>query len=294
MKTEKPACGSCPDKGERCEETCTQADAAEFRFASRNDVKSVIAVMSGKGGVGKSTVTALLASTMAKRGYGVGVLDGDITGPSIPRLFGLKGGNLRTGPHGIIPRETDLGIKVMSLNLFTEREDEAVIWRGPLLAGAVKQFWEEVDWGELDYLFVDLPPGTGDVPLTVLQSLPLKGVVIVLSPQDLAVMIVRKAVNMTRQLHVPIVGLVENMAYLECPRCGEVLYPFGKPQGEQVSRETGIPLLATLPIKPDITRFGDEGMVEMLEAGEVSRMVERLQELNLHQELAENGQPENS
>lgn len=294
MKTEKPACGSCPDKGEHCEETCTKADAAKFRFASRSDVKSVIAVMSGKGGVGKSSVTALLASTMAKRGYRVGVLDGDITGPSIPKLFGLKGGHVRTGPTGILPYETELGIRVMSLNLLIEKEDEAVIWRGPLLAGAVKQFWEEVDWGELDYLFVDLPPGTGDVPLTVLQSLPLKGVVIVLSPQDLAVMVVKKAVNMTRQLGVPIIGLVENMAYLECPRCGEVLYPFGKPQGEQVSRETGIPLLVTLPIRPDITGFGDEGMVEMLEAGEFSRIVERLQELNLHQELTGYGQPENS
>ncbi|MGB9791363.1 MAG: Mrp/NBP35 family ATP-binding protein [Thermacetogeniaceae bacterium] len=279
MKTEKTACESCPDKSERCEETCNKKDAADFRFAPRNDVKAVIAVMSGKGGVGKSSVTALLASAMAKRGYSVGILDGDITGPSIPRLFGLKGGRLRTGPGGIIPPETHMGIKVMSLNLLTDREDEAVIWRGPLLAGAVKQFWEEVDWGRLDYLFVDLPPGTGDVPLTVLQSLPLNGVVIVLSPQDLAVMIVKKAINMTRKLNVPIIGLVENMAYLECPKCGEVIYPFGKPQGEEVSRETGIPLLATLPIDPDITRFGDEGKVEMLEAGEFTRLVEELEKI---------------
>lgn len=279
MAVKGSKCDSCKEKSENCEETCSKAD---FAFAPRNDVKSVIAVMSGKGGVGKSTVTALLATTAAKKDYRVGILDGDITGPSIPKLFGLKGGHVRTGPKGILPYKTELGIKVMSLNLLTEKEDEAVIWRGPLLAGAVKQFWEEVDWGALDYLFVDLPPGTGDVPLTVLQSLPLKGVVMVLSPQDLAVMVVRKAVRMAEQLNVSIIGFIENMAYLECPNCGEAIYPFGKPQGQRVSKETGIPLLATLPIQRDLAEFGDAGKIEMLEAGEFKTIVSRLEELNLH------------
>jgi Mrp family chromosome partitioning ATPase len=270
------ACETCREKSEVCEETC---DRHDFRFASRKEIKSVIAVMSGKGGVGKSTVTALLASAMAKKGHRTGILDADITGPSIPRLFGLKGGRLQTGPRGMIPIETTLGIKVMSLNLLVEQDDDAVIWRGPLLAGAVRQFWEEVDWGELDYLFVDLPPGTGDVPLTVLQSLPLRGVVIVTSPQDLAVMIVKKAARMARQLDVPIIGVVENMAYHECQKCGEVSYPFGKPQGEQVSAALGAPLLATLPIKQAIANFGDRGQVEMLDEYPLSEIVARFEQL---------------
>ena len=274
--TKNSACETCTDKSEGCESTC---DRQDFSFAPRKGIRSVIAVMSGKGGVGKSTVTALLATAMAKNGHKSGILDADITGPSIPRLFGLKGGRLETGPRGLIPLETSLGIRVMSLNLLVEQEDEAVIWRGPILASAVRQFWEEVDWGELDYLFVDLPPGTGDVPLTVLQSLPLKGVVIVMSPQDLAVMIVKKAARMIRQLNVPIIGLVENMAYHECPKCGEVSYPFGKPQGEQVSAAMGVPLLAILPIKQAITNFGDRGQVEMLDEGSLSGVVASLEKI---------------
>ncbi len=276
--TKNSTCETCEDKSENCEETCERHD---FSFAPQKGIRSVIAVMSGKGGVGKSTVTALLATAMAKKGHRSGILDADITGPSIPRLFGLKSGRLQTGPHGLLPVETTLGIRVMSLNLLMEQEDEAVIWRGPLLAGAVKQFWEEVDWGELDYLFVDLPPGTGDVPLTVLQSLPLKGVVIVTSPQDLAVMIVKKAVRMTEKLDVPIIGLVENMAYHECPKCREISYPFGQPQGEQVSAAMGVPLLATLPIKQDITDFGDKGQVEMLDECPLSGAVARLEQFRV-------------
>ena len=274
--TGNSACETCKEKDEGCEETC---DRQDFRFASRKEIKSVIAVMSGKGGVGKSTVTALLASATAKKGHRTGILDADITGPSLPRLFGLKSSRPQTGPRGMIPIVTTLGIKVMSLNLLVGQEDDAVIWRGPLLAGAVKQFWEDVDWGELDYLFVDLPPGTGDVPLTVLQSLPLRGVVIVTSPQDLAVMIVKKAARMARQLDIPIIGVVENMAYYECPKCGEVSYPFGKPQGEPVSAALGAPLLASLPIKQAITNFGDRGQVEMLDEGPLSEIVARFEQL---------------
>lgn len=273
--TENSPCENHTDKGKSC---ASSAGRQDFSFAPRKEIRTVIAVMSGKGGVGKSTVTALLAAAMAKKGYQSGILDADITGPSIPRLFGLKGGHLQTGPNGLLPMPTSLGIRVMSLNLLMEQEDETVIWRGPLLANAVKQFWEEVNWGELDYLFVDLPPGTGDVPLTVLQSLPLKGVIIVTSPQDLAVLIVKKAFRMTRKLNVPIVGLVENMAYLECPKCGEVAYPFGKPQGEQVSAAMGVPLLATLPIRQAIADFGDRGQMEMLDEGPLSGAVGRLEQ----------------
>lgn len=273
MAKQKSACDSCTSKSENCEQDCEK----KSMISVRDDVKSVIAVMSGKGGVGKSTVSALLASAMAKNGHKVGILDADITGPSIPRLLGLKSGSVRNSEKGMIPTQTSMGIKVMSINLLLEREDEAVIWRGPILAGVIKQFWEEVDWGELDYLFVDLPPGTGDVPLTVLQTLPLDGVVIVYSPQDLAIMIVKKAVRMANMMEVPIVGLVENMAYLECPECGEVIYPYGRPKGEQISAETGIPVLATLPIQPDYTTFGDQGKLEMLETTELAQLTALLE-----------------
>jgi ATP-binding protein involved in chromosome partitioning len=266
-------CDSCTSKSQNCQQTCDKMSQIKVK----DNVKSVIAVMSGKGGVGKSTVSALLASSMAKNGHKVGILDADITGPSIPRLLGLKGGSVKTSEQGMVPPQTSMGIKVMSINLLLEREDEAVIWRGPILASVINQFWEEVDWGELDYLFVDLPPGTGDVPLTVLQTLPLDGIVIVYSPQDLAIMIVKKAVRMANMMEVPIVGLVENMAYLECPECGELIYPYGKPKGELVSAETGIPVLATLPIQPDYTTFGDQGKLEMLETTELAQLVALLE-----------------
>ncbi|KUK35744.1 MAG: Nucleotide-binding protein [Thermacetogenium phaeum] len=276
MSKKESACDSCPSKSENCEAGCDRKNMIK----PQEGIKSVIAVMSGKGGVGKSTVTALLAGFMAKKGHEVGILDGDITGPSIPRLLGLKGGRIGAGQRGLVPYRTELGVKVMSLNLFFEREDEAVIWRGPMLAGAVKQFWEDVDWGELDFLFVDLPPGTGDVPLTVLQSLPLDGVIIVFSPQDLAIMIVKKALRMVRTLDVPVIGFVENMAYLECPECGKVIYPYGKPKGSQVSEETGVPVLATLPIQPSYTSFGDQGKLEMLETPEFEQLAERLEKVS--------------
>lgn len=275
MTEKKSGCESCKQAGSSGEK---KGDSQKFAFAERENINKVVAIMSGKGGVGKSTVTALFASAMAKKGYQVGVLDGDITGPSIPRLFGLKGGKVSVGEQGMLPLETDLGVKVISLNLFFEEEDQAVIWRGPLLATTIKQFWEEVEWGKLDYLFVDLPPGTGDVPLTVLQNIPLKGLVIVFSPQDLAIMIVKKAIRMSKMLKVPILGLVENMAYMKCPKCGEILYPYGKPQGERVSEETGLPLLGTLPIEPHIAGFGDEGKIEMLKIEEFTEIATCLDE----------------
>jgi ATP-binding protein involved in chromosome partitioning len=274
MADKSSVCESCAKKHEGCEEDCLKP-----LFAARQDIKSVVAVMSGKGGVGKSTVTSLLAVLMARKGHRVGILDADITGPSIPKLFGLKGGAVHTGPQGMEPAVTGLGIRVMSLNLVVEQEDEATIWRGPMLVGAAKQFWDDVNWGPLDFLFVDLPPGTGDVPLSILQGLPLKGIIVVLSPQELAVMIVKKAIRMARLLGVPIIGLVENMAYLECTGCGEVLYPFGKPKGQQVSEETGVPLLATLPVQSQITGLGDEGKIETLNSGALSGIVTQLESL---------------
>jgi len=245
-------------------------------------IKHILAVMSGKGGVGKSSVTALLASTLSRKGYHVGVLDADITGPSIPRMFGIK--ERPTGiEDGILPPETPgLGIRVMSMNLLLPKEDEAVIWRGPLIGGAIKQFWKDVVWGDLDFLLVDLPPGTSDAPLTVMQSLPLDGLIIVSSPQDLAVMIVRKAIRMAAIMNVPIIGLVENMAYVNCPKCGEKIFAFGEPQGEKVAAETGVPLLATLPVDPYLSRLADRGKIEGYRADELEHLPHLLEQRLQH------------
>ena len=242
---------------------------------SESKIGRVIAVMSGKGGVGKSSVTALLAAGLQKRGFKVGVLDADITGPSIPRLFGITG-RPESCPAGLLPVFSPGGVPVMSLNLLLEAEDQPVIWRGPLIASAVKQFWNDVVWGELDFLLVDLPPGTGDAPLTVLQSLPIKGLVIVSTPQDLAVLIVKKAVHMARSMGVAILGLVENMSGLKCPHCEELLHPFGPPQGPEVSEELGLPFLGGLPIEPGLRELADQGRIEDYESVAVSQMVENL------------------
>ncbi len=230
-----------------------------------NHVGRVVGVMSGKGGVGKSLVAGLLAAALAREGKRVGILDADITGPSIPKMFGLTD-RPAGSPLGILPVTTQLGIEVMSINLLLEREDEAVIWRGPLLAGAIKQFWEEVVWGDLDYLLVDLPPGTSDVPLTVMQSLPLAGVVIVSSPQDLAGMVVRKAVRMAQQMNVPVLGVVENMSYFVCPDTGQRYEIFGPSRGDELAMVAGAPLLGRLPIDPAIARLCDAGDVEDYES----------------------------
>lgn len=233
-----------------------------------SDIKHVVAVMSGKGGVGKSSVTALLAVRLFRQGFRVGIMDADITGPSIPRMFGLKEQPASLG-FGILPVRSQAGISVMSLNLLLPHEDDPVVWRGPLIASAIRQFWTDVAWGDLDYLLVDLPPGTGDAPLTVLQSLPLDGLVIVSSPQELAVMVVKKAIKMAGMLGVPILGLVENMTYATCPRCGEKLRVFGPSQGERVAQETGVPLLGELPLDPHLAELCDRGQVEQYEGAVV-------------------------
>jgi Mrp family chromosome partitioning ATPase len=224
-------------------------------------IRHVIAVMSGKGGVGKSSLSALLAVSLAREGYRAGLLDADITGPSIPKLFGLHRQPAAENDK-IVPPQTALGIKVISLNLLLPHEDDPVIWRGPIIGGAVKQFWTDVLWGEIDYLVVDLPPGTGDAPLTVMQSLPLDGLLIVTSPQELAIMVVKKAIKMARMLEVPILGLVENMSGLLCPHCGKLVDLFGPSRAEEVAAETGIRLLGTIPLDPELSRLGDRGEIE--------------------------------
>ncbi|MGE5380761.1 MAG: Mrp/NBP35 family ATP-binding protein [Methylocystaceae bacterium] len=243
-----------------------------------NDIKKVIAVVSGKGGVGKSSVSALIATNLVSRGLKVGVLDADITGPSIPRIFGLTGAKMQASEYGIIPPVSSSGIKVMSINLFLANEDDPVIWRGPMIAGAVNQFWGETDWRDLDYMIVDLPPGTGDVPLTVMQSLPLSGAVIVSSPQELSLMVVKKAIKMASKLNVPLLGLVENMSYAICPHCGDKFELFGQNQGHAVADEARIPFLGSLPWDKQLNTFMDSGEIEKYDSSEVETVVNRLLE----------------
>src|SRR5712692_4238927 len=228
----------------------------------KRGVRSIIAIISGKGGVGKSFVTSVLASELRRRGYEVGVLDADLTGPSIAKVLGVAGKPYK-GPSGsIVPVKTKTGIKVMSINLVLDDPSMPVIWRGPIVNSVIRQLYWDVDWGDLHYLLVDLPPGTSDAPLTVFQSLPLDGVIVVSSPQDLASMIVTKAVNMAKKMDVAILGLIENMSYLKCPSCGERVELFGKPKGEKLARSLGIQFLGGVPLDPNIPRLSDEGKIE--------------------------------
>ena len=224
-------------------------------------IKKVIGVVSGKGGVGKSMTSALLAVEMRRRGYRVGVLDADITGPSIPKLFGIHGRALGD-ENGIWPIQSRTGIDVMSVNLLLENEEDPVVWRGPVIAGAVKQFWQEVIWKDVDFLFVDMPPGTGDVPLTVFQTLPVDGIVVVTSPQELVSMIVGKAVKMAQMMNVPILGVVENMSYLVCPDCGKKIPVFGDSHLEETAGKYGVKVLAKMPLDPQLTACADGGAIE--------------------------------
>lgn len=223
-----------------------------------SNIKHVIGVVSGKGGVGKSFVTSSLAVQMAKAGYKAGILDADITGPSIPKMFGAHG-QLVGDEKGMYPYETKEGIKIVSINLLMEDEEAPVVWRGPVIAGAVKQFWNEAVWGDVDYLFVDMPPGTGDVPLTVFQSLPVDGIVIVTSPQELVQMIVKKAFHMANMMHIPVLGLVENFSYLKCPDCGKKIALFGESNIDEVAAKEGTRVLGKLPLDPAYAKAADAG-----------------------------------
>ena len=267
-------CGSCGVAG--CGER-TEQGPTTLPTDAKSNIKHVIAVVSGKGGVGKSLVTSLLASQMQKRGFKVGILDADVTGPSIPKTFGITG-HVVADIDGIFPAQTESGIKVMSVNLLLPSEDAPVAWRGPVVSGIISQFWGETHWGDIDYLFVDMPPGTSDVFLTVFQSLPVDGIVTVSAPQELVAMIVGKAVNLAHDLKVPVVGLVENMAYFKCDECGKNHHIFGEPQGEAVAKRYEIPSFATLPIDPSFARLCDEGKVEEYDvAGALDPVIEQVE-----------------
>ena len=251
--------GNCSSCGSDCADR--KAESLLAKLNPKSSVKKVIAVVSGKGGVGKSTVTSMLAVAMARKGYRVGVLDADITGPSAPTAFGVTECQ-GTNEDGLYPALTRSGIQVMSINLLLDEPSSPVVWRGPVIAGAVKQFWTDVIWEDVDYMFVDMPPGTGDVPLTVFQSLPVDGIVIVTSPQDLVSMIVSKAVNMANMMHIPVLGFVENYAYLLCPDCGKKIHVFGESHLDEVASAFGLPVLARLPIDPSVAQAYDNGLME--------------------------------
>ena len=266
--------GNCSSCGSDCSDR--KAESLLAQLNPKSSVKKVIAVVSGKGGVGKSTVTSMLAVAMARKGKRVGVLDADITGPSAPTAFGVsecQGAN----DDGLYPALTRGGIQVMSINLLLDNPGDPVVWRGPVIAGAVKQFWTDVIWEDVDYLFVDMPPGTGDVPLTVFQSLPVDGIVIVTSPQDLVSMIVTKAVRMAEMMHIPVLGFVENYSYLECPDCGKRIKVFGEGHLDEVAQNLGLPVLARLPIDPKVAEAYDNGLMETVDTEPVNPVIEAIE-----------------
>ena len=258
-----------------CASKCGSAQSPASLLAPANpgsEVKKVIGIVSGKGGVGKSLVTGLLASATVRAGKTAGVLDADITGPSVPRMFGVD--EPITGcDAGMFPADSKTGVRIMSINLLLDKETDPVIWRGSLIAGTVKQFWTDVCWGDVDCLYVDMPPGTGDVPLTVFQSLPVDGIIIVASPQELVGMIVEKAVKMAKMMNIPVIGIVENMSYMACPDCGKKLYPFGEGKTAEVAAKHGLPLLAQLPINPALAAACDAGKVEDVVVYEITDAV---------------------
>lgn len=273
-------------ESENCSHNCREcgSDCAERRERQSfleepnagTQVKRVIGIVSGKGGVGKSLVTSLLASAMQKKGYQCAILDADITGPSIPRMFGIQE-NAISNETGIFPAETKDGMKIMSINLLLEHDTDPVVWRGPLIAGTVKQFWTDVCWGDVDYMFVDMPPGTGDVPLTVFQSLPVDGIIVVTSPQELVGMIVGKAVKMAEILHIPVLGIVENMAYFECPSCHEKHFIFGDSHVKQLATEYEIGMTAQIPVDSGLAAACDSGGIADFEAGWLEKLTDGIE-----------------
>ena len=249
--------GNCSSCSSNCEKKDMRLPENQY-----STVKKVIGVVRGKGGVGKSLVTSLLAVAAQSAGKQAAILDADVTGPSIPKAFGLHD-RAEGSEEGLFPMQTKTGVRVMSVNLLLEKEDAPVIWRGPVISGMINQFWQEVIWGDVDYMFVDMPPGTGDVPLTVFQSLPVDGIVIVTTPQDLVTLIVKKAYNMAKMMNIPVLGLVENMSYFECPDCGKRHSIFGESKLDEVAKELGVPVLARLPIDPKTAALVDRGAVEL-------------------------------
>ncbi len=261
-----------------CSKKCADAKNEQSFLKPANkysDIKKVIGIVSGKGGVGKSLVSCLLACKCASLGLKVGILDADITGPSVPKSFGITERAMQDG-ECLLPSVTKNSIKIMSVNLLLENESTPVVWRGPVISGVIEQFWSDVRWGELDYLFVDMPPGTGDVALTVFQSLPIDGIVIVSTPQDLVKMIVAKAFNMAKMMNVPVLGLIENMSYYTCPDCGKKLEIFGKSKIDETANELGVPVLAKLPVSPELNSLVDEGKIENAECSELDDFADAL------------------
>ncbi len=270
-------CGSCSLS---CGERSQQADPKSFLEEPNelSSIKRVIGVVSGKGGVGKSLVTSMMAVLLNRRGYHTGILDADVTGPSIPKAFGIHERAQGT-EAGLLPAQSKTGVEIMSVNMLLETETTPVIWRGPVIAGVVKQFWTDVIWNDVDFLFVDMPPGTGDVPLTVFQSIPLNGIIVVTSPQELVSVIVEKAVNMAKMMNIPILGLVENMSYVRCPDCGKEIHVFGESHLEEIAAENGIPVLGRIPMDPALSKVVDQGVVELFEGDWLDGAADRMEEL---------------
>ena len=267
---------NCTHDCNTCGASCSSRKAdftAPANAESR--VKKVIGVVSGKGGVGKSMVSSLMTVAMRRRGFRTAILDADITGPSIPKAFGVHG-LLNATDTGIIPAASVTGVKMVSLNLLLENETDPVVWRGPVIAGTVKQFWSDVMWGDVDFMFVDMPPGTGDVPLTVFQSLPVDGLIIVTSPQELVGMIVEKAVHMAKMMNIPVLGLVENMSYFVCDQCGKRHYPFGQSHLEAIAERNQIPITARMPMDPSLAAACDTGMIETAECDALNDLADAL------------------
>ena len=270
----------CTHNCSSCSHKCSTKSKQDFLepINAKSSIKHVIGVVSGKGGVGKSMVTSTLATLMQRAGYKVGILDADITGPSIPKAFGISAG-VEGNDDGMFPPVTSTGIKIMSVNLLLPDATHPVVWRGPVIAGTVKQFWSGTVWGDLDYLFVDCPPGTGDVPLTVFQSIPLDGIVIVSSPQELVSMIVEKAANMAKMMQVDVVGLVENMSFVKCPDCGKEIKIFGESHIEEIATKYGYPLLAKMPIDPTLASLVDAGRIEDMNVNYLDSAIEVLKQV---------------
>ena len=268
----------CTHNCETCSSSCSGNNTPESLMEKPHElsnVKKIIGVVSGKGGVGKSMITSLSAVAMQRRGFRTAILDADITGPSIPKAFGLQG-RAESDGSALYPVSSKMGTQIMSLNLLVEDVESPVVWRGPIIAGAVKQFWTDVIWNDVDYMFVDMPPGTGDVPLTVFQSLPVDGIIVVTSPQDLVSMIVTKAVKMAKMMNIPILGIVENYSYLRCPDCGKEIKVFGESKLEEVAAKNELKILARLPIDPELASLCDKGMIELFEGDYVEDIAESL------------------